>query len=69
VLAGFWDQATKQADAAELIPCLAWRANRHPWQVTIPLSWLMAGAADYPCSIEFTATLPLEAFCLAVRER
>jgi hypothetical protein len=67
-LAGFWDQAVRQAEAASLTPCLAWRQNRNPWQVTVPLSWLMPDTAEHPPGLEFTATLPLEAFCLAVRE-
>jgi hypothetical protein len=69
MLAGFWGQATRQADAAGLIPCLAWRANRHPWYVTVPLAWLMPGTAGHPVDLAYAATLALPAFCLAVRER
>ena len=68
-LAGFWGQATRQATAAGLVPCLAWRANRHPWYVTVPLSWLIPGTAGHPDDLAYTATLPLDAFCLAARER
>ncbi len=67
-LAGFWGQATRQADAAGLIPCLAWRANRHPWRVTLPMGWLMPGTAGHPADLGYAATLPLDAFCLVVRE-
>jgi Holliday junction resolvase len=69
MLAGFWGQAVRQADAAGLVPCLAWRANRHPWYVTVPLSWLIPGTAGHPDDLAYTATLPLDAFCLAARER
>jgi hypothetical protein len=68
-LAGFWDQATRQATASGLTPCLAWRANRRQWQITVPLSWLIPGTAGHPADLGYAATLPLDAFCLAVRER
>lgn len=63
----FWSQAVRQAEAAGLIPALAWRADRQPWRVTIPLSWLAGMGTSL--DLEFTATLAVEAFCLAVRER
>jgi len=63
----FWSQAVRQAEAAGLIPALAWRADRQPWKVTIPLAWLCGMGTSM--DLEFTATLAVEAFCLAVRER
>ena len=63
----FWSQAVRQAEAAGLIPALAWRADRQPWRVTIPLAWLCGMGTSL--DLEFTATLAVEAFCLAVRER
>ena len=67
LLARFWAQACRQAEAAGLVPALCWRADRHPWRVTVPLCWL---AADMGASwdVELTATLAVEAFALAVRE-
>lgn len=62
----FWSQAVRQAEAAGLIPALAWRADRQPWRVTIPLAWLCGMGTSM--DLEFTATLAVEAFCLAVRE-
>lgn len=62
----FWSQATRQAENAGLIPALAWRADRQPWKVTVPLSWLAGMGTSH--DLEFTATLAVEAFCLAVRE-
>lgn len=62
----FWSQAVRQAAAAGLIPALAWRADRSPWRVTIPLAWLAGMGTSM--DLEFTATLAVEAFCLAVRE-
>jgi len=69
MMQGFWSQATRQAEAASLTPCLAWRANRHPWCVTVPLSWLIPGTAGRPDDLEFAATLHLDGFFMAVRER
>jgi hypothetical protein len=69
MMQGFWLQATMQAEAAGLVPCLAYRGNRHPWQLVVPLSWLMPGTAGHPVDLAYAATLPLEAFCLVVRER
>jgi len=62
----FWSQAVRQAENAGLIPALAWRADRQPWRVTIPMSWLAGMGTSM--DMEFTATLGVEAFCLAVRE-
>ena len=66
LLARFWAQSVRQAQAAGLVPALCWRADRHPWRVTVPLCWL----ADMGTSLdlELTATLAVEAFALAVRE-
>ena len=62
----FWAQAVKQAEAAGLVPALAWRADRQPWRVTVPLSWL-AGMGESR-EIEYAVTLSVEGFALAVRE-
>jgi len=67
LMARFWAQAARQAEAAGLIPALAWRADRQPWKVTIPLSWL-AGMGESK-EIEYAVTLSVEGFALAVRER
>jgi len=66
LMARFWAQAVRQAEAAGLIPALAWRADRQPWKVTIPLAWL-AGMGESR-EIEYTVTLSVEGFALAVRE-
>ena len=66
LMARFWQQATKQAEAAGLVPALAWRADRHPWRVTVPLGWLAGMGTSM--DLELTAALSLEAFCLAIRE-
>ena len=67
LMSRFWAQAVRQAEAAGLIPALAWRADRQPWKVTIPLCWL-AGMGESK-EIEYAVTLSVEGFALAVRER
>ena len=66
LLARFWAQACREAEAAGLIPALCWRANRSPWKITIPLCWLCDMGTSW--DLELTATLAVEAFALAVRE-
>ncbi len=68
VMVGFWGQTARQAAAAGLTPCLAYRANRTPWRVVVPLAWLSPDTAGHPADLDYTATLPLPAFCMAVRE-
>lgn len=38
----WWRQAVEQA-ADGLTPCLAYRQNRKPWMVAVPLNWLLRG--------------------------
>jgi len=62
----FWNQAVRQAKNAGLVPALVWRADRNPWRVTVPLSWL-AGMGE-SVDLEYAVTLTVEGFALAVRE-
>lgn len=66
LLARFWAQTVRQAQAAGLIPALCWRADRSPWKITVPLCWLADMGTSW--DLELTATLAVEAFALAVRE-
>lgn len=36
----WWRQAVRQAGQG-LIPCLAYRQNRKPWKVSVPLNWVL----------------------------
>ena len=56
-VAGWWAQAVHQAAAAGLCPCLAWRADRQPWAVRLPL---VALRPEVPG--ELAADLPLDSF-------
>ena len=67
LLAGWWKQAQGQAAEAGLIPALAYRADRAPWRVVLPLSELRPDLPPWP-GVEFTADLSLPAWCALVRE-
>jgi len=53
----WWLQATDQADLSGLIPALAYRADRHPWAVRVPLTTLRP---DFPDGL--TVDLCVEGF-------
>ena len=65
-VATWWAQAVRQADAAGLHPLLAWRADRQPWRVAVPLHLLVPGIApaDGPPHM---ATLSLDGFAATAR--
>jgi hypothetical protein len=67
LLAGWWAQAQAQAEAAGLVPALAYRPDRMPWRVVLPLAELRVELTR-AAGIEFTAELSLPAFCAIVRE-
>lgn len=47
----WWRQAVRQASEG-LIPCLAYRQNRKPWLVALPLKWLLGCEGNYLISEE-----------------
>ena len=63
----WWDQAERQAARCARYPALAWRADRSPWRVTVPLRAL--GPYTDACGWEWAATLSLDGFAHLVRER
>lgn len=62
-LTQWWDQAERQADGKT--PALAYRLDRQPWRVRVPLHVLngMAGRG-----LTWTTEMGVEAFCAVVRE-
>ena len=56
----------RQADAAGLHPLLAWRADRQPWHVAMPLHLLVPGAAPAN-GPPHMAALTLEGFSATAR--
>ena len=67
-LAAWWSQATRQAEAAGLWPVLAFRADRQPWRVRLPLAALRPDLFPVWHDPDLTADLPLPAFASLVRE-
>jgi len=66
-LSKFWQQAITQAAQAELIPILAYRADRSPWRVVVPMRVINPGLSD-SYQLNYTATLNIEGFCHAISE-
>ena len=67
ILATFWQQAINQADEAGKLPVLAYRADRRPWSVVIPLKAINQELHN-STAFEYTATLTVPGFCAGVRE-
>ena len=63
----WWAQAVVQAAGAGLIPVLAYRANRSPWRVVVPLA-LANPSLCRSNHIDYTATLSVEGFCHLIAE-
>lgn len=59
----WWRQALAQAERARLTPALAYRADRQPWAVRVPLARLGIDAPD-----GLTADLCVDGFAALVRE-
>lgn len=68
LLAQFWRQAERQAQAADKIPVLAYRADRQEWRVVVPLSAVNRESFGAWDGFDWTATLSVPAFCALVRE-
>ncbi|MBF0188611.1 MAG: hypothetical protein HQL50_11875 [Magnetococcales bacterium] len=68
-LPAWWRQTLEQAEQTGRVPVLAYRQDRQPWRFVVALRDLMDGCQAQPNALEMTATLPLEAFCLWMRER
>lgn len=63
----WWPQAVLQAKTAGRHPALAYRADRQPWRVVVPLHTI---AENHPASANYcsTADLPIFAFATIARE-
>jgi len=66
-IAQWWIQTTEQAVEAELIPCLAFRADRLKWRVVVPL-YAVSDTQSESNSIEMAAELSVEGFGSIIRE-
>jgi hypothetical protein len=63
----WWEQAVLQAEDAELMPILAYRADRAPWRIVAPIC-LLNDQLSLCQNLNYTATLSIEGFCHAVLE-
>ncbi len=63
----WWDQAIRQSDKADKIPCLAYRQNFKQWRFVLPLGMFQPGL-DGPTA-RYRVEMDIEAFCTVVRER
>lgn len=59
----WWMQAVKQAHDEQLTPILIYRGDRQPWEVAVPMGWLVDGAGDE------SVKMGLQAFMKIVREK
>jgi len=64
----WWAQAVLQADQAGLKPVLAYRANRSPWRVVVPLVHVNPSLSQNS-QLTYIATLSIEGFCHTLSEQ
>ena len=63
----WWQQARDQAERNRLHPILAYRADRHDWQVIAPLH-LINATMGRNLGLESTATLSVIGFCSVIEK-
>lgn len=63
----WWQQAEQQASTVHAIPALAYRGDRQPWRVLVPLAALDLRFAQWS-GPDWTASLSVPAFSALVRE-
>lgn len=68
LLKAWWGQATAQASDSGLIPALAYRADRQPWLIVLPLCSIRPDLPPWSYALEYTAQLSVPAFAAVVRE-
>lgn len=66
LLRRWWEQAEGQAGAIGKVPALAYRGNREPWRVVIPLSVMVTDIRD--SGFLYTTSMGIEGFTALVRE-
>ena len=69
-LAEWWTQACAQAADHSRWPALAYRQNRQPWRVLVPLDVVMTGHARWEIHghPDWTADLSIAGFAAVIRE-
>lgn len=66
----FWRQAVEQAVSVKKTPALAYRVDRKPWRIRVPMSVIHEPARWWPTEMEiqWTVEVGMEAFCYLIRE-
>lgn len=64
----WWNQTCEQAHLAGALPALAYRLDRKPWRVIVPICALHSGFAAQPWNLDYTVELSLNGFAAIVRE-
>lgn len=64
----WWQQAVTQAEASGKVPALAYRADRCPWRLVVPLAELHPDLPALDGSTAYTAELSVLGFAALVRE-
>ena len=68
-LATWWSQACRQAEDVGLLPCLAYRPDRQPWRVRLPLACVRPDLFPVVWADDaLTVDMGLPAFAALVRE-
>jgi len=65
---GWWEQATRQANDAGKLPCLAYRADRQEWRFIIPMLVLNSSLPQSTDSLDNTVNLNAAGFGSVLRE-
>lgn len=67
LLRQWWSQTVQQAERADKLPALAFRADRQPWAVIVPLCAANRAYPFWP-ALEMAVQLSVAAFAALVRE-
>lgn len=69
-LESWWDQACEQAAALYRYPALAYRQNRQPWRILVPLDVVLWGIKTWEAqnTLDWAAQVSLPGFATVVRE-
>lgn len=66
----WWDQACEQAAELYRYPALAYRQDRQPWRILVPLDIVLWGIKTWECqnTLDWTAQVSPAGFATVVRE-
>jgi hypothetical protein len=67
LLERWWAQALQQAEADDLVPCLAYREDRQPWRVVLPMRFVNADLHP-SLELQWTMAMSVAGFACVIRE-